>query len=875
MSQENTPTAQAGAVVQTVQGINSGGSVIVSGRDSHYHTHFHYGSTVTVIDLESVFRAIPSFRKIHQDMLAKAVPGTGMWLFKSKNFRLWLEPNGDLRILWGSGLPGAGKTVLAALVIDLLQKMAKERGGEICVGYVYFRYSDNTKMTVRGLLEILVKQVVQQRPDLLPLAQEVYAEHLEEGTQPSEAQLLGLLQHATESVAMVFALDALDEAPTEIQLDLVKKLTSLNCKIFITSRPIKTVEAQIHNAYHFPIVAQEEDLDLLINGKLDSSPFIQELLRKEPKSVREEIVASVKQKCAGMFLHASLQLDALSASLSLDDVREALQTFPSDIEDAYRQTWRRIIQQNPRHARLAQEAILWVIYAQRSMSIEELRCAVATAADTHQFMSACVVPEASLLSLCHGLVTVEEESGLVRLHHYTTKKPLQELLQEIYPHPHTLLAAVCMTHLAKRGFRDTKISSKEELVQALDQDPLLSYAHESWAFHANLSLDAEPCGNQILDFVQGCKAFPVLARAVGINLAFDLLNPLHVAAHFSLPLPLLQSSNNSAFNRPTPILGHTPLILACFQGFQVGVSALWRSSINRQNKSGWSALMAAASLGHCDILEVLLANHEVEVNLVDKRGCSALMHAASKGHEGPVKLLLARSKVQTESGDGSAVTTAANKSHSTTVRSTKVNINLVSKKGSSALMLAAFNGREDTMKLLLAHPDVKVNLVSQQGSSALMLAALNGHTGAIRLLLAHDQVQVNLVSNKGSSALMLAAFNGHEGPITVLLAHAEVRVNLVSKKGSSALMLAALNGHEGAVKLLLAHPEVDVNFVSKRGYSALMHASENGFCGIVDLLLAHPNTRIGLVNNKGLSASRLAAAKGHLSIAAKIEAHRK
>ena len=48
--------------------------------------------------------AVPNFRKIYQDMLGKATEGTGIWLLKNENFRVWLEANGDIKIFWGSGM---------------------------------------------------------------------------------------------------------------------------------------------------------------------------------------------------------------------------------------------------------------------------------------------------------------------------------------------------------------------------------------------------------------------------------------------------------------------------------------------------------------------------------------------------------------------------------------------------------------------------------------------------------------------------------------------------------------------------------------------------------------------------------------------------
>jgi hypothetical protein len=97
------------------------------------------------------------------------------------------------------------------------------------------------------------------------------------------------------------------------------------------------------------------------------------------------------------------------------EVDRTLEAFPSSIRDVYIQTWDRIVQRNPTRVELAKSALLWVLYAARPMSLEELERAVATSPETYQFQPNEVVPGISLLTLCRGLVTLEEESGLVRL----------------------------------------------------------------------------------------------------------------------------------------------------------------------------------------------------------------------------------------------------------------------------------------------------------------------------------------------------------------------------------------------------------------------------------------------------------------------------
>jgi hypothetical protein len=197
-------------------------------------------------------------------------------------------------------LAGAGKTVLASIVInDLEARAAADR--RICVAFIYFRYTDGANLTVRDVLEVLVKQSIERHPDCANIAEEAYARHFQESTHPTEAELLRLLSRLTEVKSVTFyILDALDEAPVRLQVDLVKKLASLNVRLFITSRPLKAVEARVPEAHGFSIVAQEEDLDLHISQEISRSRDLQDLLVRADPSLKDEIITSMKKKCGGM-----------------------------------------------------------------------------------------------------------------------------------------------------------------------------------------------------------------------------------------------------------------------------------------------------------------------------------------------------------------------------------------------------------------------------------------------------------------------------------------------------------------------------------------------------------------------------------------------
>jgi ankyrin repeat domain-containing protein 50 len=264
------------------------------------------------------------------------------------------------------------------------------------------------------------------------LVEKAYTRHLQEGTEPSEGDLLELLRTMSRRMAATFfILEAIDEASEKIQIDLIKKLASLDVRLFITSRPLQAIEAKLPDAHAISIMAHKEDLDLHIAERFENVVTLHGLQECDPE-LKQQIVTAVKSKCGEMcvqmlshaekcltrvcrFLHASLQLDALQLCSSPHDVLMTLQSFPSQIEKVYMQTWNRIVDSTPHHISLAKAALVWVLNAQRSMTIDELRYALATHPVTHNFESTRLIHETTFMAIFRGLIVVDPRSMLVRL----------------------------------------------------------------------------------------------------------------------------------------------------------------------------------------------------------------------------------------------------------------------------------------------------------------------------------------------------------------------------------------------------------------------------------------------------------------------------
>lgn len=179
-------------------------------------------------------------------------------------------------------------------------------------------------------------------------------------------------------------------------------------------------------------------------------------------------------------------------------------------------------------------------------------------------------------------------------------------------------------------------------------------------------------------------------------------------------------------------------------------------------------------------------------------------------------------------------------------------------------MLRAVNTRDAAQVSALIQRGMDVNTTDPDGNTLLMLAARNGDNQILEILLT-NKPNILKINKYGDSALMLAALRGHLQSVRALVA-AGADIDPV---GWTPLIYAAFEGYREIVEFLLTL-DIDIDAQSASGISALMAASRNGHLEIAHLLLRQ-GADVNLVNQDNKTAMGIALAGKHSDIASLLQ----
>ncbi|KAI6765005.1 hypothetical protein HG531_012104 [Fusarium graminearum] len=813
------------------------------------------------------------------DYFSTRQPATGNWLLQSEEFLYWLAAS--KQTLFCPGMPGAGKTILTSIVIDSLNSKF-DNDSEIGIAYIYCNFRRQHEQNIGDLLASVLKQLTQCRSSLPDSVKSLYDWHKTKRTRPSVDEILGLLQSVAAMHSRVFIIiDALDEClasdgcRTRFLSELFNLQTRHGTNIFATSRFIPEIMDRFQTSLSIEIRASPDDVARYLEGHIEQLPsFIQ-----HDRQLQEEITTGISEAVDGMFLLAQLYLGLLADKLTLNDIRSAMETFQKQsqrsgedqkvqvLARAYGQAMERINGQMPGKKELAMKVLSWITCAKRQLTTSELQHALATKTGKSELDHGDLTHIGDMVSVCAGLVTVDEESGIIRLVHYTTQEYLKRTREQWFRDPESVIATTCVTYLSFIVFETGLCKTDHKFEERLRSSPFYDYAAHNWGHHARKDVTS----NQVvINFLKSQAKVQASCQALmaAKQLSFDTnysqrlprkMTGLHLACLFGLSkaADTLLRLEYSPYLEDT--YSRTPLWYAAQNGHKAVVELLLAAGADANaaaaSKYGRTALQAAAKGGHLEVIKKLLAAG-ADVNAAALQAAAWGGHlelAAWRGHLEVVKKLLAA---------GADVNTAA----------------AASENGWTALQLAAGGGYlEVVKKLLAAGADVNAAApTSEDGQTALQAAAEGGYLEVVKKLLAAgaDVNAAAAASEDRRTALQAAAGEGHLEVMEKLLA-AGADVNAAaSEYGRTALQAAAGEGHlEVMEKLLAAGANVNTAAAatSEYGQTALQAAAEGGHLEVIEkLLAAGADVNAAAASEYGRTALQAAAWGGHLEVIEKL-----
>lgn len=202
------------------------------------------------------------------------------------------------------------------------------------------------------------------------------------------------------------------------------------------------------------------------------------------------------------FLLAQLYLDSLKGKKSPKAIRSALKKLPTGSEAydyAYTDAMERIEGQLADEEGLAKQVLSWITCAKRPLTTSELEHALAVESEESQLDEENLCRVEDMVSVCAGLVTVDGESGIIRLVHYTTQEYFERTQEKWFPNIQTDIARICVTYLSFDEFESGFCQNDVEFEERLQSNRLYDYASRNWGHHAR---EASMLAPEVISFLE-------------------------------------------------------------------------------------------------------------------------------------------------------------------------------------------------------------------------------------------------------------------------------------------------------------------------------------------------------------------------------------
>ena len=119
-------------------------------------------------------------------------------------------------------------------------------------------------------------------------------------------------------------------------------------------------------------------------------------------------------------------------------VRKALLNLPRELDGMYGEAMQRIWSQDHDKVERAKQVLSWICCSLRPLTVTGIQHALAVEPGDANFDEEALPDEDILVSVCAGLVTIDQKSNIIRLVHYTIRE-YSERIPSLLPSFYTLM----------------------------------------------------------------------------------------------------------------------------------------------------------------------------------------------------------------------------------------------------------------------------------------------------------------------------------------------------------------------------------------------------------------------------------------------------
>ncbi|KAH4259424.1 hypothetical protein HBH70_138040 [Parastagonospora nodorum] len=803
----------------------------------------------------------------YKAQLPKPVQGTCSWVLNNPAFLAWKNTT-ESDLLWVTGEPGSGKTMISVYLTDYLELDSTTR----VKPQVFFFFCDDKIQLQRdpkSILRGIIWQIVRLHRDLIK-----YVKHRFDQEGPSLASsfsalwelFLKVVSESTSGSVRIIV-DALDECETGSRnrlLEAIKRLLDehrasklrpqTSIKFLITSRPSFDLPAMTKNRLSI------EQNQSSVSGDLRT--FIRSKIRdianrfecdEETKQFLEEALYSRSDQS---FLWVNMVLHNLegSAKASKKAFEQILNIFPGELEDVYASFLRGITDQNRSDAR---RILRLLIGASRYLTLSEMHVAfiIDQSCKSSNEMKESLLPSirTTLQIIVGPFIRIKDADQIsddyakVSLIHQSAKeyltdfsiRSLDETVQSLaVPEIDAALsmAQSCMQYLLLQDF-NSDIFTPES--RSGSSEPGTTSAE------ASLLTDTDTKGAIHLfgpeDDFGLCDSFKEtkdieeeqITSIAQKHALFDYA-ATHWAEHYAMCESVAPKATLDAARQLT---SRSCVMNNWFRYYWA------KHNFEYSFPDEFQPIEIAAFFN----LTALLTEHLQHECHGEGTLARALFWAARMSSVGSIKLLIRHGADPNSAAidQQTPLTVSAQYGHLEVVNMLLNDLNttvtLGGKSGRTALSFAAGNGHVDVVESLLNHGAYEPDDQDYTSWTPFFWAVQGDHADIVRLFLKlkDSPLDINQVDKSGRSALSWAAGEGSRKTMNVIIRESVsvLDVNLKNKEGRSPLLWAVVNKQREAANDLLRIQHVDKATKDNNLQNTISWASQTGDTKVLDLLI--------------------------------------